>query len=212
MNKTNKTPATPVRQSAFTLLEMVIAIGIFAVIATICYAALNQFVITRETLDQRHRTLAELNLAFTLLERDLRFLQPRIVRDGLGESEAALLADSDELSTLGEVLRWTTSVPDYEQNNNQSLQRIALRLEGDELFRISWQVLDRDHDSVESRRRILQGVDSFAVNFFHYDAEAALTSTENWTDSEKLPAGLEILITLHNGREYRRVLEVANGS
>ena len=199
------------RYNGFSLIEMVVAIGIFAIIAAISYAAMNQFIDTRDALEDRHRSLAKLNLFFAMMERDLRYAQPRSIRDGLGETEAALVAGDDGFLAQGEVLRWTTSNPNTEFVELQSLQRIALRKGDDNLYRVSWRVLDRDFDSVGSSRRILENVSNLSVRFFRYDTDNALLSEEIWLDPERLPAGMEMIITLNDGHEYRRVIEIAHG-
>ena len=48
---------------------MIVAIGIFAVIAVVSYASLNRFLDHRDVLQTEIETMKELQLAFSLLER-----------------------------------------------------------------------------------------------------------------------------------------------
>ena len=71
-------------EKGFTLLEMVVAIGIFAIIATVSYTSLNQFLDTRDMLESRQDELTALQMTMTLLGRDVRFMLNRPVRDSYG--------------------------------------------------------------------------------------------------------------------------------
>ena len=79
------------KQSGFTLLEMVIAIGIFAIIGAISYVTLNQFLQTREVLVERNGQIRNLQRSFSLLERDIRYMTSRSIRDGLGDTISPLV-------------------------------------------------------------------------------------------------------------------------
>jgi len=66
---------------AFTLLEMIVAIGIFAVIAVVSYGSLNRFFDHRDILQTEFEKMKDLQLAFSLLQQDMHFISERIVRD-----------------------------------------------------------------------------------------------------------------------------------
>ena len=100
------------RTGGFTLLEMVVAIGIFAIIATISYVSLDRFIDTRNLVEERHDKLKSLQTTMTLMGRDMRFMVNRPVRDGHGDPELALLSGDNIALEDGELLRLTTSRPE----------------------------------------------------------------------------------------------------
>jgi len=239
-------------QSGFTLLEMVIAIGIFAVMSAVAYGSLNGFLDNRDRIEAKHKALGEIQLALAFIERDVRFAVPRPVRDDNGEPEGAFVVSASSPIIAGERLRMTTSVPrppmpevkkedsdDDDQpsfkaakddRSDQSLIRVAYRLEGSDLYRVVWNVLDRDSDSIEKKRRVIGDVQEFKVTALSINSETKkVDSTGTWPDSDEAftrsadpdkprlggdtldgaPDGLEVVMSLGNGRTYTRILEIA---
>ena len=74
----------------FTLLELVVALAVFAVLATLAYGSLARLLYAREQLASRAEALGRLQLAYSLLERDCQALVARPVRDELGDPEPPL--------------------------------------------------------------------------------------------------------------------------
>ena len=190
---------------AFTLLEMVVAIGIFAVIAVVSYASLNRFLDNRDVLKDEIAEMKDLQLAFSLLEQDMRFLSERIVRDGYGDGEPMIIINNNNVA--GELLRFTTSRSSISLPGTSALQRTAYRWENGDLVRINWQVLDRAQDSAERRYLLLTDVESVSVNVLQ-NVNGVVEGVADWDTEERLPGGLEWSITLADGKQYRRVFEV----
>lgn len=199
--------------SGFTLIEMLVAMAIFAVIAAISYSGLAQFLQNRALVEQRTDRLHSLHTAMLLLEQDLRYAVNRPVRDGFGDAEPVLVSGSDNPLAPGEILRLTTSRPSTAMAQVQRLERVAWRLDGGKLQRVSWRVLDRDQDSEELARTVLADVREVSVEYFQWIAESrTLQRSSSWLQPDALPAGVEMLLTLDSGEQFRRVLEIANGS
>lgn len=193
----------------FTLLEMVVAIALFAVISAIAYGGLNQFFKARERLLGHQDDLRRLQTAFALIEQDFRYLSARGARNEFGDFEPALHADPDRPPASGERVRLTATMPEIAAP--AAPRRVAWRLAKEELQRVSWAVLDRDRDSPESARMLLTGVQEFSLNFIARNDVNALQAQPEWRQADRLPQGVEILLTLKNGRQYRRVFEIAGG-
>ena len=190
-------------------MEMIIAIGIFAMIAAMSYGALNQVIDVRERMVDRNDLLKDLQTTFAVLDRDLRFALPRSVRNGFGETEAAMIATPDTPFEEGELIRLTTSAPDPRMGKLQRLSRVALRLEDSKLYRDSWQILDRDQDSKKGSRLLIENVGNVAVQFLSRSEAGPIITNNDWNELNKLPAGVEIVVTV-NDVEYRRVYEMSN--
>ena len=130
---------------------------------------------------------------------------PEIRRVALAAGEDLLLAD-------GEIIRLTTSQPNPEHLQAPRLQRVAWRLLDGELQRVTWAVLDRDQDSREYIRTLLTDVTAVDIRYFRYTDSDELETTSAWVDDTVLPAGVELVLTLDNGQEYRRIFAVAGSS
>ena len=188
------TPArAPTVSPGFTLLEMVVAIAIFAVIAAISYSALDNFLQAKAHIDQENDQAKALQTTFMLLEQDLRYAVNRPVRNGYGDVEPAFIGAAGSGLAAGE------------------LQRVAWRLNNGELSRVTWQVLDRDVDSAERERRLLEAVEDIAFTFYSYDSDQKLSTANEWTSDAALPVGVEVTVLLQGRPAYRRVFELAGG-
>ena len=198
--------------AGFTLLEMVIAIGIFAIIAAISYASLNRFIATRDTVNQRQDYLQALQTTMTLLGRDVRFMMDRSVRDGFGDPEPALMTGEDVRLGEGEFFRVTTGLPESGSVQLSAPQRVGWRLIDGELQRVIWQVVDRDQDSESLSRTVLENVGAVSIRYVTYTDEGEMESIAQWTEAESLPAGVEFILTLENGQEYSRLFAIAGSS
>lgn len=200
------------REAGFTLLEMVVAIGIFAIIATISYSSLNQFINARDAIESRQDTLSALQMTMTLMGRDVRFMINRPVRDGYGDEESMLLSGDNLALAENEFFRLTTSHPEPGAPLTARMQRVGWRLVDGELQRVRWDVVDRDQDSKEYARTVLRGVAAAEVRYFSYSESDELDSFDDWDGASLLPVGIEFLLTMDNGKEYKRVFTVAGNS
>ena len=190
---------------AFTLLEMIVAIGIFAVIAVVSYGSLNRFLDNRDVLQAEMTLMKDLQLAFSLLERDMHFMSGRIVRDEYGDPEPLLIVNNIDLA--GELLRFTTARRSVSLPGVSTLQRTSYRWVNGDFIRVNWQVLDRDQDTIERKHLLLSDIDSISVNVLISDEEAT-QSLSTWDSLENLPDGIEWQIKMADGKQYRRVFDI----
>ena len=65
-------------QLAFTLIEIMVAVAIFAVIAAIAFPALIQFLDVRERIYSKNQSLDSLQKTFLFMSRDLSYAVNRI--------------------------------------------------------------------------------------------------------------------------------------
>ena len=82
------------RQRGFTLLEVLIAIAIFALLAMATYRMLDSVLQTDRGQRQQEQRLRELTRAMAAFERDLLQVRTRPIRDPLGDPLASLYGDS----------------------------------------------------------------------------------------------------------------------
>ena len=92
------------RQRGFTLLEVLIAIAIFALLAMATYRMLDSVLQTDRGQRQQEQRLRELTRAMAAFERDLLQVRARPIRDPLGDPLASLYGDSGKDTRL-EVTR-----------------------------------------------------------------------------------------------------------
>ena len=193
----------------FSLLEMIVAIGIFAVIATISFATLNRFLDDQALLEQRLGRLTALQQALTLIEQDMHYPANRPVRDGYGDEQAAIIADSTQLQP-GELIRLTASHASVSVPGTSTLSRVSYRFEDGELLRVNWPVLDRDQDTPEIRRLLMGGLLDVRVQLFKAEQDTGLTVVETTEEPDQLPDAIEWSLMFEDGSSFRRIFEVRN--
>jgi len=197
----------------FTLVEILVAIAIFSIIAAISFTGLANFLKQRDQITLRTQRLHQLQSAMLLLEQDLRFAVSRSVRNGYGDVEGAMVSGGVTELAPGELLRFTTLKPEGGDRQRQRMERVAWRLRDHTLTRTVWRVIDRDKDSEELTRIVLEDVNSVQMDFLRFDDRTrTLERLDAWLEPLLLPSGVEVLLTLSAENQVRRLLEVPGGS
>ncbi|MDA1074456.1 MAG: prepilin-type N-terminal cleavage/methylation domain-containing protein, partial [Proteobacteria bacterium] len=73
------------RARGFTLLEMLVVLGVFAVVGVISAQLVQSTLSNHETMNERGARLAEIQRAMMVMSRDILQLSDRGVRDILGD-------------------------------------------------------------------------------------------------------------------------------
>lgn len=197
------------RQAGFTLLELLVALSIFALLAAMAYGGLNTVLKTRRATDAQAERLTRLQQTFFWLERDIVQAIDRPVRDEFGDPQPAMIG-----VTLGDLRLqltrngWRNPIG----RPRSDLQRVAWGLQDDRLMRYYWSVLDRAQDSKPLATEMLDGVDRLELRFLDQAGkwgEVWPAVNRGVTSSDSLPRAVEV--TLETEREGRitRLFEVA---
>ena len=145
-------------QNGFTLLEVLVAIGVFSVVAMVSYTTLDSYIQQRERLKVHYGKLERLQRLFILLERDIQFAVRRSVRDGGSQKEAIESAQGDALISM------TVAQADVTSATGIALRRIEWRLDGKELIRAEWNVLDHNGNVEPVELLVIDEVDNIEFN------------------------------------------------
>ncbi len=197
------------RAAGFTLLEVLIAVAIFAVVGVMAYGGL-QAVLTQQTIarDNADR-FRELQFAVQQVSRDLLQLNPRPVREPLGDGYRPALYSDPRSEVLLEFTRggWTNPLGQA----RAAVQRVAYVLEDGALLRRHWFVPDQTLGEEPVEREVLTGVLEVRLRFF-----GAAGWSEEWpaggagADPALRPLAVEVVLELEDWGEIRRLLEVPN--
>lgn len=198
-------------QRAFTLIEVLVALAIFGILAALAYGALSQTLLSAEMLNARMDRLQAIQRTMRHLSQDFAQLAPRPVRLELGDAIGPALQTDLRSDYALELTRGGWSNPAALPRG--TLQRAAYRLEDDELVRYYWTVLDRTLSNEPVGVTILDGVENL---LFRY-----LLDSGDWIEQwpppnapgplglRQRPRAVEIILTLEDEGELRRLVEVA---
>lgn len=148
-----------IRPTGFTLIEMLVALGVFAVIGLLSAQIVTQLVDVNERTRARADRLVEVQRAVEFIRRDIQQLAHRHVRDELGDPVPTL--DVNQAALMRFTRRgWSNPL----ERQRSELQRVAYVLEGELLYRVFWPVLDRGADTEPVSQLLLAGVETMEVS------------------------------------------------
>mmetsp|Transcript_6281 Transcript_6281/g.3521 ORF Transcript_6281/g.3521 Transcript_6281/m.3521 type:complete len:219 (+) Transcript_6281:1486-2142(+) len=190
----------------FTLLELLVAMAVFAVLSVVAYSGLSIVLNSQKKTEQHARRLAEIQKALTFIERDLIQMAPREIRDEYGDRQPVLIVNEEENEIKMEFTRTgRPNVHNVVKGKYSSLQRVAYEVKEKQLIRANWIVLDRAQDSSRFENLLLNDIIRFFIECWDGDSWV-----EKWP-SEELPRAVKIKIELEDFGTIFRVVHVAYG-
>ena len=191
----------------FTLLELLISISILSVLGLGAYQMLQTVVASNDRVRASSDGATDLNLAFSILQRDFNQFVPRPVRDRYGEPMAPLVFDNEDY--VVEFTRGGWSNP--AGRSRSRLQRVAYRIDYDEetLTRHFWEVLDRAEDSEPISQLLLEGVTDFRVAGLTDDFVSSFES-EPGQGKQTVPVGVEVVVAMEGAGEFERLFQLVD--
>lgn len=140
-------------QQGFTLLELMVAVGIFVIFSAMAYGGLMTVLNARADIEISLEDTRQLQMTLFRLEQDIEQIRARPIRDDFGDPRPAVLLD--ELQRL-EFTRGGRRNPLKQQVSH--LERVAYGLEDEKLIRYAWATLDRVQDTTISKTTLLDDV------------------------------------------------------
>jgi general secretion pathway protein J len=185
----------------FTLLEVLIAVAIVALIAALGYRALASLSDSETRLAAEATRWRTLDLFFARLEGDLRQAMPRPAR----------LSDAREPSWLGSVdasgnsaIAFSRAGPEFTLEPRSAGQRLAYRFNNGSVEVLYWASYDRPRGVDPTSYALLDGITRFRL--------AYLTQSGTWADTwplareSELPRAIRVQLTLASGEAIERWL------
>lgn len=199
-------------QQGFTLVELVVALFITAIIFAMGYGAINQALTDRDAVTARQERLNAVQGTMRILVQDFAQLAPRPVREPVGDGWQPAIRARQESPELVTFTRAGWANPAGIQR--PTLQRVAYILENGTLRRIHWPVLDSPLSNDPLRRNLLDKVKT--VTFRYMDE--ARQWREQWppqvdpSNADKSlrvrPIAVEVTVELEDWGKIVRIIEV----
>ncbi len=187
-------------EAGFTLVELLVALAIFAMISVAGVTLLRSGSDTQIAVKKRLEDYSRSNRLYNTMEGDLAQAVMRPVRDQAGGSVPAFTeGDTTVPGALFGFVRagWSN----YDEAPRAGLQRVAYTLEGDALKRVSWPMLDGAEPSDVAT--LVENVSAVRLQFRDEQGEWRRDWTA--TDATALPRALELRLTIR-GKPQQRML------
>jgi general secretion pathway protein J len=197
------------RQRGFTLIEMLTAVAIFAIIGIVAYAALDTLLKQQSDLQQRADRFSQLQSAMLILQQDIQQAVARPVRSEYGDVSPAMMFN--EVSREHGLLLLSLTRTGYSLPAAQShsrLTRIGYRFHDGELQRLVWPVLDRAQDSKPSMHVLLRNVHDLQFRPVESLTTPAIEPGQPEAVIDKMPSAVELAIDVDGIGSIRRLLQV----
>lgn len=190
------------RQRGFTLLELLVALSLLALMSALSYRAVSGALEAERSVRAESARWSGLSVFFEQFERDALQAVRRPIRDESGRGRPAFILRNDEAAITEPRVEWTR-LGDAMVSDTDS-RRVAYRLSEGRLQILGWPVLDRAPNSTAQVVTLLEGVREFQLR--------VLTSSGVWqtvwptgNGLEDLPRAVAVHLTLDDGTPLVRM-------
>lgn len=221
----------------FTLIELIVALFITAIIFSVGYGGINQALRNHEQLKEHQARLSEVQNAVRVMVQDFSELAARPIRDQLGQNWLASITTGGADASSSGSLSSAPATPDTDDDDDTdssvadgipdlialtrggwanpagvqrpTLERVSYRFANGTLRRMHWAVLDGTEASLPVRRDLLTHVKSVAFRFMN-DERVWVTQWPALGSSSlrSRPFAIEITLELEDWGHIVRVIEV----
>jgi general secretion pathway protein J len=189
----------------FSLIELLVAMTVFAIMSALAYGGLNSIARTRSELAKQEDSFRDLMRTVASLDRDLREAVARPVRGNFGQTLPAFVGSSGTL----EFSRLGFANPQAEARSN--LERVLYELDAGTLKRGRYPVLDRAPGTAPQLVDLYPETTEFRVRYL----DPSNRWLDTWpppqtTDATLLPRALEWHLQTRGYGEIVRVIELVS--
>jgi general secretion pathway protein J len=154
----------------FTLLELLVAMAIVAVIGAMALGGLTEVIRQQSIAQERAERWREIQFAMRIIAQDLTQIHPRPTREEFGEAwQPSVLIDPSAQFAL-ELSRGGWINPAGTPRG--SVLRVAYDTEDDTLVRFRWSVMDRTLSTPPLRTELLTGVEAIELRMLDASGQA----------------------------------------
>ncbi len=210
--------------SGFTLLELLLAVFIFALISTGAYQVFNVAQRNASLISDKQKRIRDISLSLEIIEKDFTQLTPRFWRDPFSDAITPSLQTDYSGNYLVRLVRagWRNPLG----TNRSEQQAVAYRLVDDKLQREYTQHLDNISSTESVKTILLDKVNSISIRYLdrsngEWNENWPPSSSENRVQSTSnqeeqilinLPIAVELTIDLENVGELISIIPLSPGA
>ena len=202
--RSRPSPLAP-RPAGFTLVELLVALAIFAIMSAFAYRGLSAMLDSREALQRESRKWRDVTLFVGRIERDLAAVLDRTAIGPSGNAQAPVSSALEGAAREG--LAFTRSGSPLQENMLAAPQRVAYRWTEGRIERLTWSGVDVSPREAATAVTVLSEAGALAFRFLDARGEWR----PGWGlpgSSERLPAAVEVTLTLASGERIVRLVDL----
>lgn len=188
----------------FTLLEVLVAVAIFALLGLVAYSGLDAALKAKSRLDDENHRWRGIALFWFRLEQDLAAVVDRPIRRQDGQASLpSLVGEAKVVGEYGAQLELTSLGADQGSTLPLEPRRLGYRLREGRVELLRWPTLDSPAHSRPHISVLLNDV--VRLDFSYRDRNGIWSERWSGTDNEHSPTAIRILMRLNNGEEITRI-------
>jgi general secretion pathway protein J len=190
------------------LVELLVALAIFAIMSGFAYRGLTAMLDSRDALQRESRKWRDVALFVSRIERDLAAV---LERRAIGASGTPLAPVSSVIESTAspEGLALTRSGSPIQENALAAPQRVGYRLREGSIERLSWAGVDAAPREEPRSVGVLSGVSALGFRFLDPTGEWRSTWGLPGSAQTKPPAAVEVTLQLASGEKIVRLVDLA---
>ncbi|WP_158649359.1 type II secretion system minor pseudopilin GspJ [Aquella oligotrophica] len=193
------------RRLGFTLIELMVAIVIFAIISTVSYRMITSLVRTKEIAGEAQEKWGNLSLAISNFGMSWNRVIPLVVRDQNGGLLPAVYGKAKLNGMYDSQLEMTLSGFSGDRiYGTVPPKRIGYRYYGKTLYLVTWPVLNRVVTTQPDIDVLIDNVTKFEITFLYPDNQWRNTWPPQGGDITSLPRAVKVVMVLASGETVER--------
>lgn len=200
-------PRSAKRGVGFTLVELLVALAIFALVAGLAYRSLTAMLESREGLRAESRKWRDAALFVGRVERDLKSVLDRPATGPSGTPLAPVSSSIEAAGTRENGLALTRSGSALQDNVLAAPQRVAYRLREGRVERLAWTSVDAAPRDEPVATPVMPNVRALAFRFLAGNDWRIAWGVPG--SAERIPLAVEMTLTLESGERIVRLVDLA---
>lgn len=199
----------------FTLLELLVALSIFAIMTAMAYSGLNSALTAETKLDDAKIRIKNIAFFFNYFDRQLKSFAKKTMQKGTAKIPAMFSGDLTQYAQEGEKKEETAEEKDKAPEplivficmgsslEGGMVKRVGYRINKKKVELMMWPGIDIEKESKPESHLILDNVEKFAIKYLNKDK----AWQSSWGDVDP-PRAVQVILQVAGEGEMNRIFSL----